>query len=154
MGRFGSILGSAVGGILLGMGWGFAGIVSAQAILAEIAAFAMLASWAGGKRSQGDPSGHCVNMLAMPIVSTNAKVRSFPTAERGPLIWMGDPDHAYESLVPDATWLASGECKTVSGSFHIVSDRVAIHVNLLDQSHFPFLHPRQHRPPPSRPDPG
>jgi len=54
MGRFGSILGSAVGGILLGMGWGFAGIVSTLAIPAGIAAFAMLASWAGGRRSQGE----------------------------------------------------------------------------------------------------
>lgn len=52
MGRFGSILGSAVGGILLGMGWGFAGIVSTLAIPAGIAAFAMLASRLGAKRAQ------------------------------------------------------------------------------------------------------
>lgn len=92
---------------------------------------------------QFDPSGRCVNMPAMPIVPTNANVRSFPTVERGPLIWiwMGDPDHADESLVPDTTWLASDDWKTVSGSFHIASDYVAMHENLLDQTHFPFLHP-------------
>jgi len=50
MGRFGSILGSAVGGILLGMGWGFAGIVSALAIPAGIAAVAILASRVASKR--------------------------------------------------------------------------------------------------------
>ncbi|MGQ3227075.1 MAG: Rieske 2Fe-2S domain-containing protein, partial [Hydrogenophaga sp.] len=46
-----------------------------------------------------DPSGRCVHMPAMPIVPTNANVRSFPTVERGTLIWiwMGDADHADES---------------------------------------------------------
>ncbi len=92
---------------------------------------------------QFDPSGRCVNMPAMPIVPTNANVRSFPTTERGQLIWiwMGDADHADESLVPDTSWLASPEWKTVSGSFHLKSDYVAMHENLLDQTHFPFLHP-------------
>jgi AAHS family 4-hydroxybenzoate transporter-like MFS transporter len=52
MGRFGSILGSAVGGVLLGMGWGFAGIVSALAVPAAIATVAMLASQLGAKRVQ------------------------------------------------------------------------------------------------------
>lgn len=92
---------------------------------------------------QFGPSGHCVNMPSMPIVPSNANVRSFPTVERGPLIWiwMGDADHADESLVPDMAWLASPEWKTVSGGFHLQSDYVAMHENLLDQTHFPFLHP-------------
>ncbi|HSV81873.1 MAG TPA: aromatic ring-hydroxylating dioxygenase subunit alpha [Ramlibacter sp.] len=92
---------------------------------------------------QFDPSGRCVNMPAMPIVPTNANVRSFPTVERGPLvwIWMGDPEHADETRVPDTGWLHSPEWKTVTGGFHIKSDYVAMHENLLDQTHFPFLHP-------------
>lgn len=92
---------------------------------------------------QFDPSGRCVEMPSMPIVPTNANVRAFPTVERGPLvwIWMGDADHADESLVPDTTWLASPEWKSVNGSFYIKSDYVAMHENLLDQTHFPFLHP-------------
>ncbi len=92
---------------------------------------------------QFDPSGRCVHMPAMPIVPSNANVRSFPTAERGPLIWiwMGDADHADESQVPDTGWLDSPEWKTVSGGFHLNSDYVAMHENLLDQTHFPFLHP-------------
>lgn len=31
--------------------------------------------------------------------------------------------------------------KGVSGQFHLKSDYVAMHENLLDQTHFPFLHP-------------
>ncbi|CAM4152285.1 Rieske 2Fe-2S domain-containing protein [Kerstersia similis] len=92
---------------------------------------------------QFDPSGRCVNMPAMPIVPTNANVRTFPVAERGPLIWiwMGDPDHASEHLIPDTSWLDSAAWKSVGGAFHIKSDYVSMHENLLDQTHFPFLHP-------------
>lgn len=92
---------------------------------------------------QFDPAGRCVSMPAMPIVPTNANVRNFPVVERGPLvwIWMGAPDHADESLVPDTSWLGSDRWKSVSGSFFIKCDYVSMHENLLDQTHFPFLHP-------------
>ncbi|TGT92586.1 aromatic ring-hydroxylating dioxygenase subunit alpha, partial [bacterium M00.F.Ca.ET.163.01.1.1] len=89
---------------------------------------------------QFDPSGRCVNMPAMPIVPTNAQVRSFPTVERAPFvwIWMGDPDRADESLVPDTHWLSDPEWKSVGDTFHLRSDYVSMHENLLDQTHFPF----------------
>lgn len=88
-------------------------------------------------------SGRCVKMPALPIVPSHADVRSYPLMERGPLlwIWMGHPDRADESLLPDTTWLDSPEWKTVNGSFHIRADYVSMHENLLDQTHFPFLHP-------------
>lgn len=59
MGRFGSILGSAVGGILLGVGWGFGGIVAALAIPAALAAAAMLVSHGGllkGASTKSEPA--------------------------------------------------------------------------------------------------
>ena len=63
--------------------------------------------------------------------------------ERGPLvwIWMGHPDRADESKIPETDWLDDPHWKTVSGSFHINADYVSMHENLLDQTHFPFLHP-------------
>jgi phenylpropionate dioxygenase-like ring-hydroxylating dioxygenase large terminal subunit len=92
---------------------------------------------------QFDTSGRCVNMPAMPIVPTNANVRCFPTVERAPLvwIWMGDPEHADERLVPDTDWLSDPTWKSVGDGFYLRSDYVAMHENLLDQTHFPFLHP-------------
>jgi AAHS family 4-hydroxybenzoate transporter-like MFS transporter len=42
IGRIGSILGSSIGGVLLGFGWGFEGIISALAIPACIAAAAIM----------------------------------------------------------------------------------------------------------------
>jgi len=92
---------------------------------------------------QFDPSGRCVNMPSMPIVPANANVRSFPVAERGPIvwIWMGNPDLADESKIPDTHWLSDPAWKSVCGTFPMNSDYVAMHENLLDQTHFPFLHP-------------
>ncbi|TPG48218.1 aromatic ring-hydroxylating dioxygenase subunit alpha [Sphingomonas glacialis] len=92
---------------------------------------------------QFDPSGRCVNMPSMPLVPTNANVRSFPLAERGPIvwIWMGEADHADEALVPETPWLADPAWKSVRGQYHIKTDYVTMHENLLDQTHFPFLHP-------------
>lgn len=92
---------------------------------------------------QFDPSGHCVNMPSMPLVPTNANVRSFPIAERGPLvwIWMGNPDLADPGLIPDTSWLGDPGWCSVTGDFFMKCDYVSMHENLLDQTHFPFLHP-------------
>ena len=92
---------------------------------------------------QFDPSGRCTHMPSMPITPGNASVRSFPVVERGPLvwIWMGTSDAADEALIPDTHWLDDPRWKSVSGSFYMHSDYVSMHENLLDQTHFPFLHP-------------
>jgi AAHS family 4-hydroxybenzoate transporter-like MFS transporter len=47
MGRFGSIVGSSVGGALLGLGWGFSVILAMLAVPAACAAVAMLATQLG-----------------------------------------------------------------------------------------------------------
>jgi phenylpropionate dioxygenase-like ring-hydroxylating dioxygenase large terminal subunit len=90
-----------------------------------------------------NPEGRCVSMPALPLVPSHADVRAYPVVERGPLvwIWMGHPDRADDNLVPDTHWLASPDWATVSGTFHIQADYVSMHENLLDQTHFPFLHP-------------
>ena len=90
-----------------------------------------------------DLSGHCTKMPSMPITPSNANVRCFPMVETAPLvwIWMGDPELADESLIPDTSWLGSPEWKSVTGGFHMQCDYVSMHENLLDQTHFPFLHP-------------
>jgi phenylpropionate dioxygenase-like ring-hydroxylating dioxygenase large terminal subunit len=92
---------------------------------------------------QFDASGRCVNMPSMPITPSNASVRSFPMVERGPLvwIWMGNSDKAAEALIPDTHWLDDARWRSVSGSYYMKSDYVSMHENLLDQTHFPFLHP-------------
>lgn len=59
MGRFGSIVGSSVGGALLGLGWGFSGILSLLAIPAFCAAAAVLTTYrAGAPRAAIDAPAH------------------------------------------------------------------------------------------------
>jgi phenylpropionate dioxygenase-like ring-hydroxylating dioxygenase large terminal subunit len=90
-----------------------------------------------------EPGGRCVNLPSLVNVPAGARVRSYELVERGPLlwIWMGEPDLADPDAIPDTQWLASPQWRTVSGSFHFKSDYVSMHENLLDQTHFPFLHP-------------
>jgi AAHS family 4-hydroxybenzoate transporter-like MFS transporter len=45
IGRFGSIVGSTVGGVLLGLGWGFTGILSLLAVPALCAAIAIATTY-------------------------------------------------------------------------------------------------------------
>ncbi|TCM26011.1 MULTISPECIES: aromatic ring-hydroxylating dioxygenase subunit alpha [unclassified Novosphingobium] len=87
--------------------------------------------------------GVCAKLPALANVPATAAVRTFPIADRGPLtwIWMGAPDLADEALIPDTWWLSDPEWGTVSGDFHINADYVSMHENLIDQTHFPFLHP-------------
>ena len=87
-----------------------------------------------------DGTGRCVEMPAMPIIPTNVRLASYPIIERSPLVWvwMGEPDKADESLVPDTSWLGAPDWKSVGGYYHIKSNYVAMHENLLDQTHFAF----------------
>lgn len=89
-----------------------------------------------------DPSGQCVGMPSLARPPSHARVQSYPTVERGPLVWvwMGDPALADAAQVPALPWLTEPPWETVGGQFHIHSNYVAMHENLLDQTHFAILH--------------
>lgn len=89
-----------------------------------------------------EASGQCVHIPSVPGATPNLRVRSFPLVERGPLvwIWMGDAQCADPALIPDLSWLDDHAWTTVTGDFRIATNYVAMHENLLDQTHFTFLH--------------
>jgi phenylpropionate dioxygenase-like ring-hydroxylating dioxygenase large terminal subunit len=89
-----------------------------------------------------NPQGNCVFMPSLANAPVHAKLRSYPAVEKGPLIWvwMGDADKADPALIPETPWLSDPQWKTVNGQFHIKSNYVAMHENLLDQTHFSILH--------------
>ncbi|HEY8611998.1 MAG TPA: aromatic ring-hydroxylating dioxygenase subunit alpha, partial [Roseomonas sp.] len=89
-----------------------------------------------------EPSGKCVLIPAAPGAANNVRVRAFPAVERGPLVWVwpGEPDRADPAAIPDLPWLADPAWATVTGGFHMRTNYVAMHENLLDQTHFSFLH--------------
>lgn len=89
-----------------------------------------------------DASGRCVHIPSVPNATPNLSVRAFPVAEQGPVIWIwpGDPHKAEPKLIPELPWLNDPAWTTVTGGFHIATNYVAMHENLLDQTHFTFLH--------------
>lgn len=89
-----------------------------------------------------ESGGRCVHIPSIPNAAPNVRVRSFPLVERGPLvwIWMGDAGKADEAAIPDLHWLADPQWTTVTGDVRIGTNYVAMHENLLDQTHFTFLH--------------
>jgi phenylpropionate dioxygenase-like ring-hydroxylating dioxygenase large terminal subunit len=89
-----------------------------------------------------NPQGACVFMPSLTKAPTHAKVRSYPVVEQGPLIWiwMGDVALADPALIPATPWLSDPNWCTVQGQFHIASNYVGMHENLLDQTHFSVLH--------------
>jgi vanillate O-demethylase monooxygenase subunit len=88
------------------------------------------------------PNGKCVFMPSMNNAPSNAQIASYPVVERAPLIWvwMGDPAKADPASIPDTPWLSDPDWKSVNGRFHVKTNYVAMHENLLDQTHFPILH--------------
>ncbi|MCG2842623.1 aromatic ring-hydroxylating dioxygenase subunit alpha [Sandaracinobacter sp. RS1-74] len=74
-----------------------------------------------------------------------ARVRSYPVVERDRFIWiwMGEPERADESLIPDFPWLNQIDIYTMSGEkiMHQPLNYKLILDNLMDLTHGQFLHP-------------
>ena len=83
-----------------------------------------------------DPTGVCVRIPSQETIPDTARVRSYPVAERHHWIWiwMGNPDKADESLIPnfevlgDPAWNWRGETLAVAGNYLLVVE------NLMEQS--------------------
>jgi phenylpropionate dioxygenase-like ring-hydroxylating dioxygenase large terminal subunit len=90
-----------------------------------------------------DPSGLCIRVPADPKPPKNLRVKSYPVIERGPLlwIWMGDPANADPALIPEVPWLSDPGWDFTSGYTPVKSSYIRLHENLLDTTHFTYLHP-------------
>lgn len=91
-----------------------------------------------------DCSGSCtVNPHGNGSIPAKAKVRAFPLVERYKLlwIWMGDPEQADPSMIPDFEFLSDPEFQNVkgytlaNGHYELMTD------NIMDLGHIEFLHP-------------
>jgi len=88
-------------------------------------------------------NGSCAEIPTQNVVPRNVCVPSYPLAERGPFvwIWMGDRAAADESKIPDTSWLTSAEWSYATNYLALKGSYVYLHENLLDLSHFTYLHP-------------
>lgn len=88
------------------------------------------------------PDGRCALVPATGTAPGALRVRAYPVVEQGPFvwIWMGDPDHVRHDRFVDQPWFVEPEWTHVKGYFHMQAHYLGLHENLMDLSHFPFLH--------------
>jgi vanillate O-demethylase monooxygenase subunit len=94
---------------------------------------------------QFDRTGRCVhNPHGDGRIPSAAQVRSYPTMERyGALwIWMGEPQRASDTALPAFDYLDERENETSNGYLLTKAHYQLSADNLLDLSHFQFLHPQ------------
>jgi phenylpropionate dioxygenase-like ring-hydroxylating dioxygenase large terminal subunit len=89
-----------------------------------------------------DAEGACAFVPGQDTVPKNARVKSFPVAERHGLIWiwMGAADLADEALIPDLHWMGSPGWRATTGYLHFNCDYRLVNDNLLDLSHETYIH--------------
>lgn len=111
-----------------------------------------------GKRVNGDriqcpyhgiqfgPDGICRHVPSQNVAPRQMKVHASPLAQRWQLlwIWMGDPELADESIIPDHSDFGfvddNGYWKAKLWRMDFACNFQLIHENLLDVSHVTFLH--------------
>ena len=86
--------------------------------------------------------GACVDAPMIKRPAPHARLRRYPTAVRGPLVWAwtGDATAIDESRIPDTGWLSDAAWVGASGYVHVDANYVGLHENLLDLTHFSYLH--------------
>ncbi len=91
-----------------------------------------------------DPAGRCVRVPGQETIPPNARVRSYPVAERLGLVWvwMGDPGRADETEIVDLPEYYDPRWGVAHGdALHVAADYLLLCDNLCDPSHVEYVHP-------------
>jgi vanillate O-demethylase monooxygenase subunit len=86
--------------------------------------------------------GQCISIPSQTTIPKKCSLHYYPVVERLPhvWIWMGDPELADPGLIPPVEWTQDPEKSYVDGYFHVKTNYLHLHENVLDLSHVPFLH--------------
>ena len=89
-----------------------------------------------------DCSGVCLRVPAQERIPERARVQSYPLREshRWVWIWMGDPELADSTPVPDTHWMTDPQWDRVTHTRLFRCRASLLHDNLLDLTHEAFLH--------------
>jgi phenylpropionate dioxygenase-like ring-hydroxylating dioxygenase large terminal subunit len=89
------------------------------------------------------PSGDCINVPSMKAAIASLKIRAYPVIESGPLVWvyMGDPQ-ALNRVPPPLRldWTTDPAFALVTGRMDINANYMLLKENVLDLTHFGFVH--------------
>lgn len=88
------------------------------------------------------PDGACVEVPGLERVPPKARVRAYPVVSRNRwiFVWMGDPERADASLLPDNFSCDHPDWRHVPGYLHYDTNWLLICDNLLDFSHLSYVH--------------
>lgn len=92
---------------------------------------------------QFDGQGRCVfNPQDPGRTPAAANIRSFPLIERDEIlwIWMGSPEAADESKIPDCSYMVAPDRKTIRGGYHLKGNYLLLVDNLMDLGHAYYIH--------------
>ena len=91
-----------------------------------------------------DGEGNCIEVPGQRAIPPDARVRAYPVIEKYQWIWiwMGDPDLADETMLPDWWRMEHPDWAVVKGDppFYVRCNYELINDNLLDLSHLAFVH--------------
>ncbi|MDT3446707.1 MULTISPECIES: aromatic ring-hydroxylating dioxygenase subunit alpha [unclassified Pseudofrankia] len=89
------------------------------------------------------PDGSCADVPSQPEAAAGAAVRTYAVVERGPWIWVwtGDREEADPAEIPAYPWLMDPDWDRVDGYMPLAANYLRGHENVLDLSHFSYLHP-------------
>lgn len=89
-----------------------------------------------------DPEGRVVEIPGQDLVPQQARVKSYPAANRHGWIWlwMGDPSRADAALIPPVVGLDHPDYILGHGQLDYAAEARLINDNLLDFSHLTYVH--------------
>jgi phenylpropionate dioxygenase-like ring-hydroxylating dioxygenase large terminal subunit len=89
-----------------------------------------------------DKHGRCVEIPGQSAIPSSLQLKRYPVAERGRWIflWMGEPNMADPSLLPDVSALQHPDWRMKPGYMHYQANYLVISDNLLDFSHLSYVH--------------
>jgi len=90
-----------------------------------------------------DRNGTCIHVPSQTRVPPEAAVRAYPVIERHRWvwIWMGSPETADETLIPDLYWHDDPGWKPIGDRFAVGCHYQAMIDIQLDQTHSAYVHP-------------
>jgi vanillate O-demethylase monooxygenase subunit len=87
--------------------------------------------------------GKCIDVPSMKVAPPAARVRTFPVIESYPFVWayLGDPDRVDTVPPPPVLdWARDDAFAVVTGRMDIAANYMLLKENVLDLTHFGFVH--------------
>ena len=88
-------------------------------------------------------NGSCVWMPGQQGIHKETHICAYPVVERHRFVWVwiGDPERAHESKIPNLHWCSDPEWIFEGSTYHIQCNYQLLVDNLMDLSHETFVHP-------------